>query len=161
MRVPGRFLSTILLILGVGVHVASATEPKTWYVYCEGNSSQGHWAVFSENFWPHPDSADYGRRVGSAAKAFFEARHDLSLEGCAGVNFRDDSLAEHSRRLTVRLHKRMGDRVYFFPLPRDALPDESPPVIAIAAEKAPATEAASLVERREAPRQWEPYTAPR
>ena len=117
-----RHVVAAFLVLAAGTQEGGTTEPKTWYVYCEGGSVEGHWAVFSENFWPHPDIADYGRLVGSAAKAFFESRHDLSLEGCAGVDFRDDSLAEHSRSLTVQLHERMGDRIYFLRLPAEVLP---------------------------------------
>ncbi len=117
-----RHLAAALLVFAAGGQDAQATEAKTWYVYCEGASSDGHWAVFSENFWPHPETAGYARLVGSAAKAFFESRHDLSLEGCAGVNFRDDSLAEHSRSLTVQLHRKMGDRIYFLRLPAEILP---------------------------------------
>ncbi len=118
-------------VLAASAQGGAAAEAKTWYVYCEGANADGHWAVFSENFWPHPETADYGHRVGSAAKAFFEERHAVSLEGCAGVNFRDDGLAEHSRRTTAQLHRRMGDRVYFFPLPNevlreDAVPDPEP-----------------------------------
>jgi hypothetical protein len=115
-------LAAALLVFAAGGQEVRATEPKTWYVYCEGASADGHWAVFSENFWPHPETAGYARLVGSAAKAFFETRHDISLEGCAGVNFRDDSLAEHSRSLTVQLHRRMGDRIFFLRLPAEILP---------------------------------------
>jgi hypothetical protein len=115
------FLVAALLVLASAAG-ARAAEPKTWYVYCEGASADTHWAVFSENFWPHPEIAGYGRQVASAAKAFFEQRHDLVLEGCAGVSFRDDSLAEHSRSLTAQLHRRMGDRVYFLSLPAEVLP---------------------------------------
>ena len=126
MRFPIRLFAAALVALGAGAQPGMATEPKTWYVYCEGASPEGHWAVFSENFWPHPETADYGRRVGSAAEAFFETRHDLALEGCAGVNFRNGGLAEHSRTQTVQLHRRMGDRVYFFPLPAEVLPLDAP-----------------------------------
>jgi hypothetical protein len=138
-----------LLLLGSGAEAGNATEPKTWYVYCEGASADRHWAVFSENFWPHPETADYARLVGSAAKAFFESRHDLALEGCAAVNFRDGSLAEHSRSLTVQLHRRMGDRVYLLPLPAELLPATSQAPSAVAAalpssgEARPAAQVAS------------------
>ena len=129
-----RHIAAGFILFGAGAGDGAAAEPRTWYVYCEGASPEGHWAVFSENFWPHPEAADYGRRVGSAAKAFFEMRHDLALEGCAGVDFRDDRLAEHSRTLTVQLHRRMGDRIYFFRLPSDVLPvDGTPTPIAAAA----------------------------
>jgi hypothetical protein len=123
-------IAATLLVLAAGPDEARTAEPRTWYVYCEGGSAEGHWAVFSENFWPHPETADYGRLVGSAAKAFFESRHDLSIEGCAGVNFRDDSLAEHSRSLTVQLHRRMGDRIYFLPLPAEIIPTGAEPASA-------------------------------
>ena len=130
-------LGAALALLGAsaqsGMAGGMATEPKTWSVYCEGAGPEGHWAVFSDNTWPHPETADYGRRVGSAAKAFFEARHDLALDGCAGVNFRDGSLAEHSRTLTVQLHRRMGDRILFLPLPAEALPADAPPASVVAA----------------------------
>jgi hypothetical protein len=132
MNFPIRPIAASLLVLGAGAQWGNATEPKTWYVYCEGASADRHWAVFSENFWPHPETADYARLVGSAAKAFFESRHDLSLEGCAGVNFRDGSLAEHSRSLTVQLHRRMGDRVYFLPLPAEIIPTSAQPAVAAA-----------------------------
>ncbi len=110
------------LALAASASPASSADTKTWYVYCEGNSHGDHWVVFSENFWPHPMTEGYGRQVGSAAKAFFEAHHDLQLEGCAAVNFVDFSLAEYSRSRTARLHRKMGDRVFFFPLPDNALP---------------------------------------
>ena len=121
-----KFMMTIFaatgLALAFGASPASSADSKTWYVYCEGNNRDDHWAVFSENFWPHPLTEGYGRQVASAAKAFFEARHDVRLEGCAGVNFVDFSLAEHSRSRTAQLHKKMGDRVFFFPLPDEARP---------------------------------------
>ena len=115
-------LATAGLALAASASPASSSDAKTWYVYCEGNGHGDHWAVFSENFWPHPVTEGYGRQVGSAAKAFFEARHNVRLEGCAAVNFVDFSLAEYSRSRTAQLHKKMGDRVFFFPLPDDALP---------------------------------------
>jgi hypothetical protein len=158
MRVRAGFLTVALLALGAGAESGVAAEAKTWYVYCEGNSGDGHWAVFSENFWPHAGGADYGRRVGDAAKAFFEARHALSLDGCAGVNFRNDSLAKHSRSVTVQLHRRMGDRVYFFPLPREVLPEDDPlyPVVAAAGEAAAdGAESADPARRQDAGRAWE------
>jgi hypothetical protein len=141
-------VAAALLVLGAGAEGGAAAEPKTWYVYCEGASPDGHWAVFSENLWPHPATADYGRRVGDAAKAFFEARHGLALEGCSGVHFRNDSLAEHSRTLTVRLHRRMGDRVYFFPLPPEALPAEPLPAEPLPAAVLPAAAPPSSVVAR-------------
>ena len=119
-------LGAAFLTLFVSAQDATAAERKTWYVYCEGTSPEGHWAVFSANFWPHPESEDYGRRVGSAAKAFFEARHALALDGCAGVDFRDGALAEHSRTQTMQLHRQMGDRVYSFTLPAEILPVDVP-----------------------------------
>ena len=99
---------------------ASANERKTWYVYCEGHGHGMHWAVFSQNFWEKPESDNYGRRVGSAAEEFFEAR---PLTGCSGVKFYDNTSAQYSRDRTVRLHKKMGDRVYFFNLPSEVLPE--------------------------------------
>ena len=117
-----RHVAAVLLLLGAGAETGNATEPRTWYVYCEGANGDRHAAVFSENFWPHPETAGYARLVGRAAKAFFESRHDLALDGCAGVNFRDHLLAEHSRSLTVQLHRRMGDRIYFLLLPPEILP---------------------------------------
>lgn len=158
-----RIIAVALVVFGASAQPGMATEPKTWYVYCEGASAEAHWAVFSENFWPHPETADYGRRVGNAAKAFFERRHDMALEGCAGVNFRDDSLAEHSRTFTVQLHRRMGDHVYFFPLPSEILPVDAP---------APGLAAASAAADAASPDRaaagdgndglgWRPSTAPR
>lgn len=119
---------------------AAAAEAKTWYVYCEGADKGDHWAVFSENFWPHPLTEGYGREAGSAAKAFFEARHNVHLDGCAAVNFVDSSLAEHSRSRTAQLHKKMGDRVLYLPLPREALPVVAVPAVAaeVTAELRPA-----------------------
>ena len=156
-----------ILALGASTQAGAAAEARTWYVYCEGASAAGHWAVFSENFWPHPESADYGHLVGSAAKAFFEKRHDVSLEGCTGVNFRDDSLAEHSRKLTAQLHRRMGDKVYFFPLPNEILPEDAPQDarIALTAARDESTLAAggspSTVDAIDPDPQWQPFTAPR
>ena len=135
------YLLAALLALAAGADQGRASEPKTWYVYCEGQSAESHWAVFSENFWPHPETADYGRLVGSAAKAFFESRHDLSLDGCAGVNFRDNSLAEHSRTLTVQLHRRMGDRIYFLRLPSEVLPEAAQATSALATPAGQAADA--------------------
>jgi len=112
------------IVLASSVSPATSSDTKTWYVYCEGADQGDHWAVFSENFWPHPMTEGYGRQVGSAAKAFFESRHDVRLEGCAAVNFVDTSLARHSRNRTAQLHEKMGDRVLYFPLPSDALPVE-------------------------------------
>ena len=103
--------------------VAGAENHKTWYVYCEGHGHGMNWAVFSQNFWERPATDDYGRRVGSAAEEFFEARHDVPLEGCSGVKFFDAASAKYSRDRTVRLHKKMGDRVYFFTLPASVLPE--------------------------------------
>jgi hypothetical protein len=132
-----RHFAAALVMLGAGIQASAATEPRTWYVYCEGASANGHWAVFSENLWLHPETGDYGQRVGGAAKAFFESRHDLALEGCAGVAFRNDSLAEHSRTLTVQLHRKMGDRIYFLPLPAEVLPGVTP-LASVVAAAAPA-----------------------
>lgn len=125
-----KFMITVLAATGLALvfsasPASSADNSKTWYVYCEGSEQGDHWAVFSENFWPHPLTEGYGRKVASAAKAFFESRHDVRLEGCAGVNFVDSSLAEFSRRRTAQLHKKMGDRVFYFPLPDEALPIEA------------------------------------
>lgn len=134
------------------VSPASSSDTKTWYVYCEGVDQGDHWAVFSENFWPHPITEGYGRQVGSAAKAFFEARHDVRLDGCAAVNFVDTNLAQHSRNRTAQLHRKMGDRVLYFPLPRDALPVEVTVVPAQVRRPAPeaAPEAETTVEVRRA-----------
>ena len=162
-RIIVRQVAAALIVLGASAEGGAAAEPKTWYVYCEGASPDGHWAVFSENLWPHPATADYGRRVGSAAKAFFEARHQLALEGCSGVDFRNDSLAEHSRRLTVRLHRRMGDRVYFFPLPAEVLTADAPPasVVATATPTGSGVDRTSAVAGEDELRRWEPSPAPR
>ena len=159
-------IAAALPALLAGAVEARAAEPKTWYVYCEGESADGHWAVFSENFWPHPETAEYGRLVGSAAKTFFESRHDLSLDGCAGVNFRNGVLAEHSRSLTVQLHRRMGDRVYFLPLPAEVLPMGAEPASAVAsalplrAEEGPGHRAVSGGQAAEF-QGWAPPSAPR
>jgi hypothetical protein len=126
MNFRTKLVGAAMIALCASARVAMAAEHKTWYVYCEGASPDGHWAVFSENFWPHPETDDYGRLVGSAAKEFFEARHDIALEGCAGVDFRDGALAEHSRAQTLQLHRQMGDRIYFFPLPAEILPVGTP-----------------------------------
>ncbi len=160
----GGLIVSALMAIGAGAQCAAAADAKTWYVYCEGASAEGHWAVFSENFWPHPETADYAVRVGDAAKAFFEKRHAVSLEGCAGVNFRDDSLAEHSRQTTAHLHRRMGDRVYFFPLPNEILRQELAPDPGFVLRAAVATrdvpgEGASAALGDEP--QWTPHTAPR
>jgi hypothetical protein len=161
MQVPGRLLPIALLLLSVGAQGARAAEATTWYVYCEGENVGAHWAVFSENFWPHPDSADYGRRVGDAARIYFESQHDLSIEGCAAVNFPNRSLADHSRTRTVKLHKRMGDRVYFIPLPRDVLPDDRPADLVTVSAEDVDTASPEPAEPRQPERQWEPFTAPR
>ena len=124
MKLAITSLAAAMLAVVVSASPATSADTKTWYVYCEGNRQDDHWAVFSENFWPHPLTEGYGRRVSSAAKTFFEQRHDVKLEGCAAVSFVDFSLAEHSRSRTAQLHKSMGDRVYFFPLPSEALPAE-------------------------------------
>jgi hypothetical protein len=100
---------------------AQADGAKSWYVYCEGESQNTHWAVFSENIWPYPESDSYGRRVGSAAEQHFEETHNVALTGCSGVKFFDATLAEFSRERTVRLHEQMGDQVYFFRLPQAVL----------------------------------------
>jgi hypothetical protein len=157
-------IAAALLALAAGAVEARAAESRTWYVYCEGESADAHWAVLSENFWPHAETADYGRLVGSAARAFFESRHGLALDGCAGVNFRDDSLAVHSRNLTAELHRRMGDRVYFLPLPAEILSAgaESAPTVALPASggAGPADQIASGGQAIEV-RGWAPATAPR
>jgi hypothetical protein len=157
-------IAAAIFALGAGVQACPAAETKTWYVYCEGAGSDGHWAVFSENLWPHAETADYGDRVASVAKAFFERRHDVSLEGCAGVNFRDDSLAEHSRQTTAQLHRRLGDRVYFFPLPNEVLRQELAPdprvVLRAAVDGRDTAMADSSAEGSESTR-WTPVTAPR
>ena len=100
---------------------AHAGEGKTWYIYCEGHGHGMHWAVFSRNFWAAPESDNYGRRIGSAAEEFIESRHSVNVTGCSGVKFFDQTSARYSRDRTVRLHKKMGDRVYFFNLPTDIL----------------------------------------
>lgn len=100
---------------------AKADSNKTWYVYCEGNAHGVSWAVFSRNFWQSPVTDNYGRRVGSAAEEFIEENHRVKLSGCSGVQFYDMISAQYSRDRTVRLHKKMGDRVYFFNLPSAVL----------------------------------------
>ena len=110
--------AALAMLLFSAAGTAHADDAKTWYVYCEGQGHGTHWAVFSENVWPYPDSENYGRRVGSAAEEHFEATHEVKLSGCSGVNFFDVSTAEFSRDRTVRLHKKLGDEIYFFPLPR-------------------------------------------
>lgn len=111
------------LALAAGASPASAADTRTWYVYCEGKTRQGvHSAVFSENFWSHPLTEGYDRDVAAAAKAFFESRHNVQLDGCAGVDFVDTRLAEHSRSRTAQLHEQMGDRVLYLRLPDEALP---------------------------------------
>jgi hypothetical protein len=170
MGIRIRHVAAALVLLSAGAQGAAAAETRTWYVYCEGAGPDGHWAILSENLWPHPASADYGRRVGSAAKAFLEARYDLALEGCAGVNFGDDSLAAHSRTLTVQLHRRMGDRVYFFPLPAEILrADAAAPAVprdalvavdGISADRISADQVSAGAPETGA-RGWGPPTAPR
>ena len=78
-----------------------------------------HWAVFSSNLWPHDEANEYARRLGSAAESFIEKRHKLRLTGCSGVPFLDKTLAIYSRERTVKLHRKMGDRIYFFQIPSD------------------------------------------
>lgn len=108
-----------MLLLGTAVP-AAANDAKTWYVYCEGFGHGVNYAVFSQT-WIHPDIEGYGRRVGSAAEQFFESRHSVRLTGCSGVRFFDSTSATYSRERTVTLHKKMGDRVYFFNLPSKLL----------------------------------------
>lgn len=120
-----RHLAASIVVFSAGTAIVRASEPNTWYAYCEGESDGAHWAVFSQNFWPHPPTEGYGREVGMAAKAFFESRHAMSLEGCTGVDFVDTSLAEHSRARTALLHEQMGDRIYYFQLPAEALPRDA------------------------------------
>lgn len=162
MHVGVKTAAAVLVMIGVGAPSVNAAEATTWYVYCEGASPEGHWAVFSESFWSHPETEDYGRHVGSAAKAFFETRHDVSLDGCSGVNFRTDVLAEHSRKMTALLHRNMGDRVYFFSLPTEVLPQDAPAEKPVAAVTASVDEReASAVGTGETDQNWEPFTAPR
>ncbi len=116
-------LTASLVLAAAAALPARANEPKTWYVYCDGFSHGVNYAVFSQNIWPHPETDNYGRRIGSAAEEFFEARHDVPLAGCSGVQFFDLASAKYSRKRTVRLHKKMGDRVYFFNLPLNVLPE--------------------------------------
>ncbi len=122
MRRIARFFIGFCLIAGVVVP-AHATETRTWYVYCEGTRHGEHWAVFSENMWPHADTGRYGRAVASAAEAFIEREHNLPLQGCASVPFIDGVSAAHSRARTAKLHKRMGDKVYYVALPGRILAD--------------------------------------
>ena len=122
MRVAVTTFAAAVAALAISATPATSDDAKTWYVYCEGADQSDHWAVFSENFWGHPITEGYGRRVSSAAKDFFETRHALQLEGCAAVNFVDHTLAEHSRNRTAQLHKSMGDRIFYFQFPREALP---------------------------------------
>ena len=118
-------VATAGLALATGALPASASDIKTWYVYCDGNNRQGdYWAVFSENFWSHPLTEGYGHDVAAVAEAIFESQHNVQLDGCAGINFVDPRLAELSRRHTARLHEKMGDRVLYFRLPDEALPAE-------------------------------------
>lgn len=121
MNLAATFAAAAGFALAVGASPASASDLKTWYVYCEGDRQGDHLAVFSENFWSHPLTEGYGREVSTAAEAFFESRHDVQLDGCAGVNFVDHRLAEHSRSRTAQLHQKMGDRVLYFRLPDEAL----------------------------------------
>lgn len=160
-------MTMAVAVLGFGIAApaadASEAEPKTWYVYCEGTGKGAHWAVFSENFWPHPMTDGYGHRIGDAARSYFETHHEMSLEGCSGVNFVDPALARHSRDRTVQLHKKMGDSVYFFPLPTEKL-DVAEPQVALGrtAEAppvdAPETAPAAAAVPRETPPEpaWEP-----
>lgn len=100
---------------------AHAKDQKTWYVYCEGHGHGMSWAVFSRNFWKSPESENYGRRVGSAAEEFIESNHSVKLAGCSGVKFYDAISARYSRDRTVRLHKKLGDRIYFINIPSTVL----------------------------------------
>lgn len=102
---------------------AAAQDQKIWYVYCEGHGHGMHWAVFSQNFWARAATENYDRVASSAAERFFEQRHQVKLTGCSAVHFLDQTSAKYSRDRTVRLHKKMGDRVYFFPLPSGVIPD--------------------------------------
>ena len=111
-----RVLLIAALAMVVGAE-ANAKDKKTWYVYCEGHAHGEGWAVFSRNFWESPVSENYGSRVGSAAEEFIEARHSVKVTGCSGVQFFDGISAQFSRDRTVRLHRKMGDRVYFINLP--------------------------------------------
>ena len=100
---------------------AESADHKVWYVYCEGERGGNHWAVFSKNFWQSPASDSYGRAVGSAAEQFIESSYNVALSGCSGVNFYDKTSAQYSRERTARLHRKMGDRVYFFNIPSNVL----------------------------------------
>jgi hypothetical protein len=150
-------------VLAFSASPAAPSDTKTWYVYCEGTRQGDHWAVFSENFWPHPLTEGYGRRAGTAAKAFFESRHDLELDGCAAVNFIDASLAEHSRNRTAQLHKKMGDGVLYFPLPSEALPVDPPAATLVTLEvhRASEPEPAAPEQPAEAPEAMTPGAADR
>lgn len=116
-------LVTAGLLFAAWTLPVQANQDKTWYVYCEGYGHGMNWAVFSRNFWPHQESENYGRRVGSIAEEFFEERHDVPLTGCSGVQFFDATTARYSRDRTVKLHKKMGDRIYFFDFPDRLLPE--------------------------------------
>lgn len=113
-----RALLTFLTLAAAGSPAASGS--KTWYVYCEGFNHGVNYAVFSQT-WSHPASEGYGRKIGSAAAAFYESRHAVRLSGCSGVQFFDATSASYSRERTVTLHKKMGDRVYFLNLPASVL----------------------------------------
>ena len=108
-----------LIMLGTAFP-AAANDGKTWYVYCEGYAHGVNYAVFSQT-WSHPATEGYGRKIGSEAEAFYESRHSVRLSGCSGVQFFDSTSASYSRDRTVRLHKKMGDRVYFLKLPSSVL----------------------------------------
>lgn len=102
--------------------IASETaEARTWYVYCEGHGHGMSWAVFSQNFWPHSGHETYGRALGSAAETFIEAKYDVMLSDCSGVNFFDPASAEYSRDRTELLHRKLGDQVFFFDLPDEVI----------------------------------------
>ena len=119
-----RFGLAAVATLVLSATPAVSAGQKTWYVYCEGTKQGDRLVVFSENFWQHPVTKGYAQRVSSIAKGFFEARHNVRLDGCAAVNFFDFKLAEHSRDRTAKLHRGMGDRVFYFVLPDDVLPVE-------------------------------------
>jgi hypothetical protein len=161
MGSPVGLVAAAAIALGASAPAGLAAEATTWYVYCEGAGADGHWAVFSENIWPHPETEDYGHRVGNAAKAFFEQRHAVALEGCAGVNFRDDGLAEHSRNTTAQLHRRLGDRVYFFPLPNEILQEDAAVLSPMTLSASVAGDDAAALAGSEADNRWRPFTAPR
>lgn len=114
----------VLLIVAATLFASTEAEAgnsKTWYVYCEGHAHGVSWAVFSRNMWQSPVSDNYGRRVGSRAEEFIESNHRVNLSGCSGVQFFDAISARYSRDRTVRLHKKMGDRIFFFNLPAEVL----------------------------------------